>query len=404
MFNRLISLIKRPFSGSIFLFTILFIIPFFIGNFFGDNISKKIGIFLITLIIIIVFFEFAFIFYYRLYYGREYKFVKKIPFEKIIVEPHPYLPFILKKKFPSIPSEKIYYPLNSNYYTAEIKTNNFRYINGPNGDRDIVVPKPKNLYRVNCIGSSTTQNYLSLNNINYSYPMELEKILKTKISKEIEVNNCGAGGYNSADLLVRFSLQTIDTEPDLVIIYYGYNDIESYLKQNFSSDYSHSRRNIGEVYWKFFIGSKIPDIPIKFINFLKNKWLPSRNVRSALLELVSRGKINFDADFSQGLKIYERNMQNIINLCLSNNINVILCTFCFYLYEKIKNESIHILYEKIVLEENKIIKKLAKKNNLKLVDCDSLIPKEDSNFVDSVHLTPKGMNLLAKSISEKINI
>ena len=137
---------------------------------------------------------------------------------------------------------------------------------------------------------------------------------------------------------------------------------------------------------------------------MKNKWLPSRNVRSALLEIVSRWKINFDSDFSQGLKIYERNMQNIINLCLSNNINVILCTFCFYLYEKIKNESIHILYEKIVLEENKIIKKLAKKNNLKLVDCDSLIPKEDSNIVDSVHLTPKGMNLLAKSISEKINI
>ena len=43
-------------------------------------------------------------------------------------------------------------------------------------------------------------------------------------------------------------------------------------------------------------------------------------------------------------------------------------------------------------------------NNLKLVDSFSLIPKEDSNFVDSMHFTPKGMNLLAKSISEAIKI
>ena len=57
-----------------------------------------------------------------------------------------------------------------------------------------------------------------------------------------------------------------------------------------------------------------------------------------------------------------------------------------------------------VFEENKIVKELSKKNNLKLVDCFSLIPKEDSNFVDSCHFTPKGMNLLAKSISEAIKI
>ena len=81
-----------------------------------------------------------------------------------------------------------------------------------------------------------------------------------------------------------------------------------------------------------------------------------------------------------------------------------MCTYPFYLYTKIKNDSLYILYEKIVIEENKIIKKLAEKNSLKLVDCYSLIPKEDSNFVDSVHFTPKGMNLLAKSISEAIKI
>ena len=108
--------------------------------------------------------------------------------------------------------------------------------------------------------------------------------------------------------------------------------------------------------------------------------------------------------FSQGLKIYERNLQNIINLCLGNKIEVILCTYCFYSHESVKSNPEHILYKKIVLEENEIIKKLSKRNNLKLVDCFSLIPEDDSNFVDSRHFTPKGMNLLAQHISDAIKI
>jgi len=402
--NKIILLTQKPFRGLLLLSIILILIPFTIGNFVGENFSEKIKISLIIFLILIILAELGFRFIYRLYFGTKYIFVKKIPFDKIFVEPHPYLPYILKKNLPITKTKKINYPLNSNFYTAETKVNNLRFINGPQGDRDIIIPKPKNLYRINCIGGSTTQSYLNLNNKSYSYPLELEKILKSKYSKNLEVNNCGVGGYNSADLLIRFALQIIDTQPDLVIIYHGYNDIKSYLTPNFSSDYSHSRKNIGEIYWKLSMGSKIPDIPLKFMNYLTNKWFPERNIRHSLLEVVSKGKIDSKINFAEGLKVYERNLQNIINLCLSNNIEVVLCTFCFYLHKKIKNNSLNILYEKITIEENKIIEKLAKKNNLKLVDCYSTIPKEESNFVDHIHFSPEGMKLLAKSIADKIQI
>ena len=56
----------------------------------------------------------------------------------------------------------------------------------------------------------------------------MEKILNNSYEK-YEVNNCAQGGYNSADILVRFSLQYLDTRPDLIIIYHAYNDIRSYL-------------------------------------------------------------------------------------------------------------------------------------------------------------------------------
>ena len=404
MINKLIRLKNKLFNISIFIVLTFLIFPYLVGSFIGDSSSEKLIIFSITFLILILITEFLFLFLHRLYKGSKYIFIKKIPFEKLYVESHPYLRFIYKRHFQGPASEKLNYPLHSNYFSSNLKTNNLRFFNGPNGDRDIAIPKPKSLIRINCIGASTTGNYISENNNNFSYPLELEKILKSKSDKNIEVNNCGTGGYNSADLLVRFLLQIVDTEPDYLIIYHAYNDISSYLTTNFHSDYSHCSKNFGEVNWKFLIGSKIPDVPINFINYLKNKWFFPSNIRYSLLDVIAKGKIDPKIDFSQGIKTYKRNLQNIISVSLDNKIEVILCTFCIYLHEKIKNDPLHILYEKIVLEENKIMKELAKKNNLKLVDCFSLIPKEDSNFVDSCHFTPKGMNLLAQNISKAIEI
>ena len=102
--------------------------------------------------------------------------------------------------------------------------------------------------------------------------------------------------------------------------------------------------------------------------------------------------------------MYERNIQSMIDLCIKNKIKVVLCTYCFYLHKEIKSSSLHNLYKKIVIEENKVMKKLAKKNKVKLVDCFANISREDSNFVDSVHFTPKGMKLLSRNISKAIKI
>tara|TARA_B110000971_G_C19508930_1_gene276547 strand:- start:111 stop:302 length:192 start_codon:yes stop_codon:yes gene_type:complete len=62
------------------------------------------------------------------------------------------------------------------------------------------------------------------------------------------------------------------------------------------------------------------------------------------------------------------------------------------------------LYQKIVLEENEVMRKLAAKNNLVLVDTASLISKEPANFLDSIHFTAQGMSLLAQCFAEKINL
>ena len=406
MIKKIIKTIRNPIQGIILLLLFYFVLPVFISIIFGNNLIEKLKIYFLLFLFMIVLSELVFRILYRLFYREKYNFPKRIPFEKIHVEPHPYIPFIYKKDFVGPPSEKLNYDLNNHFFSSELKTNNIGFNNGEKGDRDIEIPKPNNLYRINCMGGSTTGNYIFFENKNISYPLELEKILKDKLSRKIEVNNCGEGGYNSADLLVRFALQIIDTKPDMVIIYHAYNDGRSYLTPEFKSDYSHSRINLGNVYWKLKVGLALSFIPLKFFNYLVNKWFPY-NMRYSLLDMVSKKEVNFneiniDLDISEGLKVYERNLQHIIDLCQANKIKVVISTYCFNLHEKIKNKNVHILYKKIVAEENKIAKKLAIKNNVIFADSALQMPIENDLFVDSVHFSPKGMKYLAKIISEKI--
>ena len=109
---------------------------------------------------------------------------------------------------------------------------------------------------------------------------------------------------------------------------------------------------MGNVYWKLKVGLTLSCIPLKFFNYLVNKWFPY-NMRYSLLEMVSKkevsfNEINIDFDISEGLKVYERNLQHIIDLCKANKIKVVISTYCFNLHEKIKNKNLHILYKKII--------------------------------------------------------
>ena len=395
-FSKVKKIILNPLVG-IPIFVLFFLIfPTFLIVFYELSLKE----FLILLVGILLFLEVFFNFVFRLINGHKYKSPKKVPFKDLHIEPHPYIPYIYKRNFKSPPAEETRYPLHrGEFSTCDLRTNNFKFFNGPGGNRDIVVPKPKDLFRITCIGASTTQNYISFNNKNYSYPMELENILKKKLKKNLEVNNCGQGGYTSADILIRFLLQIVDTEPDALIIYHGHADVKSYLTPNFESDYSHSRQNLSENYWKLNLGSKIPKTPLNFLNYLTSHWFPY-NTRLSLNELVHKKSINEKTNYFPGLKSYERNLQHIIDVCKSNKIEVILSTYCHFLYDEVKNVSIHKLYGEIIAEENKIMKKLSVKNSLKLIDNASLIPKEKKYFVDTVHFTHEGMSMLASNISE----
>jgi len=370
------------------------------------NVSST---FLVTLAILImlifIFFiisEVPFNIFYFFLNGSFYKKAPKLDLDKIYVETNPYLPYVLKSNFSNEKSSVADYPLHrGKFYYGNYTTNNLGYLNGPDGSRNIEIPKPDNIYRINCLGASTTGNYICSNKENFSYPNELEDALIKFKYKNIEVNNFGIGGYNSADILINYALNVVETNADLIIIYHAYNDIDEYLISGFKPDYRHSRKNLGESFWKFIIAQQVPNFPFKFMHYIAEYWLP-KIPRNSLLKNIRRGDINLDINPKDELKIFKRNIQSIIDIAKSNNTKILLSTFCHHLHNDIKESKLHKKYQEIVLLENEIIREISLKNEILLVDNANLIPKEDKYFVDSIHFSPDGMKLLASNFADAI--
>ena len=393
------KLIKYSFYLLCSFFASVLIIPWLFHESIKNSLFFSFGLFFVSIFVA----EIVFRLLYKLKFKATYQIIPKVPFKKIHVEPHPYLPFVNKKHFITQKMMPVTYPLNKDkgFWFGQHRTNNFRCKNGPNGDRDIAVPKPEGLIRVNCLGGSTTGNYIVYKDKSFSYPMELENILRMQFpDKEIEVNNFGQGAWTSAELLINLLLVTMDTKPDIVIIYHAYNDLPVSLTPGFQSDYSHAKKSLGETFYLYRLASFIPHFPLAFYNFFITK-LFHQNIRYSLLESVSKGRVCLEGGF-KGTATYKRNIEYIINICNAHGIYVALSTFSHYLYNEIKNNRLHKKYREGVILENRAIRELAEKYSIPLVDNFSLVPSEDKYFVDSIHFTPEGMNLLARNISSSV--
>jgi lysophospholipase L1-like esterase len=208
------------------------------------------------------------------------------------------------------------------------------------------------------------------------------------------------GGFTSAEVLIKFLLDSIDSDPDMIILYHAYNDLGPSLTSNFKSDYSHARRNLGERYHLFKWASKMPYISFALPNFLLNLLLP-QNIKHGILSAISKGSISLDDEFN-GLDTYRRNIKNLIHVCQASGIKVIISTYCHFLYPQAENNKSHQKYRAGVLEENDVMRELASEHELPLVDNFNLVPYEEKYFVDSVHFSPHGMHEIAKNISKPI--
>ena len=145
----------------------------------------------------------------------------------------------------------------------------------------------------------------------------------------------------------------------------------------------------------------IPNPNLPFLNFLLHKLL-SLNLRNSIMGQIFIGKFSIDIDPKDGLRTYRRNLKNLVRLIMGDGGKVILSSFCHYLYQEIENIELHRVYSKIISEENAITKAIAEEEGCRYVDMASLIKPERELFLDSIHFSPKGMDILAKNFGDEI--
>ena len=349
--------------------------------------------------------ELLFRFIYKLIKKKKYQLIKKIKIEDMYHIPHPFLTAVYKKNSIGQKEMPVFYPLNKDkkFKFPILKTNNEGFMDGIDGSRDLVLPKPENEKRIICLGASTTGNYIKYNDEVSSYPLELEKLFSLEDPKKnIKVINCGFGGWTSAEILINFLLKVFSYSPDIIIIYHAHNDIPSYLTPNFQIDYSHSKRNFAFEFSEFKKNKYIPDIPLAIYNIFALSIFKNWNPRISLGDAISQNSPDYSSNFN-GLDIYKRNIEHIIKICTQSKIDIVLSSYAHFLYDEIKNSEIHLKIRSGIEKENLITRELADKYKLSYVDNFNLIPFEEEFFVDSIHFSPKGMRTIARNFYSEIS-
>ncbi len=351
---------------------------------------------------ILIFSELIFRLYYHIATGHCYHVSIKFPWKRTHVVTHPFLSFAYKRNEVIDRNQPLPYDLHYHKYHSykyPLRLNNMGHFG-----EDFSFEKPDNVLRVACLGASTTANNIADKNRDYSYPKILQDLLnahfkKNGFDKQAEVYNCGIGGWVSADILIDFMLNVIYTKPDYVVLYHGLNDLPLYLTDDFLPDYSHGRKNLGEVLPVIKRAYYFPKIRFWHLyEFLKDKILGTGNVRNDVLALITKQKPVISRKF-RDLTVEKDILKNILILCKHHSIKCILSSFAYYCY---RNDAVTIKYAEGVNIENKLRRELAEEFDVPFVDQATLIPLRDEFFVDTVHLSAEGMTILAENFYREI--
>jgi len=338
---------------------------------------------------------------YKKKHGHHYHVSIKFPWKKSFITPHPFLSFAYKKNSVIDINQRLPYPLHYyKYYSFKepIKINNIGHF----GD-DFTLSRKENVVKIACLGDSVTANSYADEVKDYSYPMLLEEVLNSKIETSksktrFDVYNCGIPGWVSADIVIDFILNIIHTKPDYVILYHAFTDLHLYMTDSFELDYSHGRYNLGEVIHLVKRAYFFPKIPFwHSYEYLKDKIVGTGNLRNDLSTILRKQRVS--SSYNHSLEVEKNLLKNICIICRHYGINLILSSYAFYSY---KDDPLTRRICEGVQKENELLKELSEEFNIKFVDQANFIPHENEFFLDWIHLTPKGMELLSKKFAENI--
>jgi len=259
--------------------------------------------------------------------------------------------------------------------------------------------------RIAVVGGSTVyEPDMPLPNTFCAY---LEELLNRSFpGHPIEVLNAGVGGANSADNFGRFHFKVLDYAPDLVVNYDGINDVWPMLCPGpFENDLRHAR--------KVMEPSTAPGPLATF--FCRHTW----SFRLFYWRLVLKGRVAHIMDLTYrpmtpteetyrggSTGAFRRDLEDEAFICRGRGIELVLCTFAAddSFNGRDPEKDPWALLIRGVDDLNPVVKDVAAKQALPLLDFDRLMPRNDPSrpvseryFADICHNTVRG-NLVKANI------
>jgi hypothetical protein len=264
------------------------------------------------------------------------------------------------------------------------------------------IPKPPHVFRVLCLGGSTTAGELDT----ISYTAFLQKMLSEHYpGSTIEVINGGHFFYTTQHSIIEYLFTLKDLDPDVIIFFEAINDLITsfaappYSSGPFREDYGHFLSWLGGLRY-----------PKSFEQFLAQFFYA--DLRRSTPKPIRF--TNFKSSHS-----FERNIETIIQIAKCNGITLILSnqTHCFSKEDKGDVDFLgfprcFLIDDKHYADEeswyygmelyNKIMQDTANKFSVPFVNQENRFKGERKFFTDAVHMTSEGNKLKAQLFANKI--
>lgn len=305
-------------------------------------------------------------------------------------------------------------------FNSSIKTDENGFIMGPNSDLEY------SDIDIAFLGGSTTECYYI--KPEYRFPYLVQEILKSSTSKNVRTVNAGVSGSSSVNSNMVLLSKIIDLKPKYVFLMHNVNDLVLLSKTKSYWDAPDGRaiildRNKNKTnsnpnyFYSFAQGVKNIFFPNTYRIFKKFLFLDDNFFANNLNlneDEFSGFRGNFFLEKPNDLKEIKsqfiNSLQTFINVSRANNIEPVLMTqpnrienksdYFEYEFKKVGyNKKQLDLFSLAYSDFNSLIDSLAILNQVKLIDLNKLIPKEEEYIYDSVHLSNNGSKLVAEIIS-----
>ena len=255
-------------------------------------------------------------------------------------------------------------------------------------DREHPRAKRPGTFRIACLGGSTTED---------GYPRQLERMLEAEVAgRSIEVLNFGAAAWTTAQTLVNYLLNVQYFSPDLIIVHHGSNELKVRYHAPFRTDYAHAFRPL-------VLPNPAPDVSlVRYSNsYAYAKLLLHRagliRVGADVYELVMNPVVRPAPFADDQLEPFVRNVSDLITISRAHGTRVVLTTQPFSRGDL----RWHTHWVEHMEGVNALTRRVAAELKVPLVDLDAAM-RDDSTFVDPIHLIPTAVESKARLIADRI--